>query len=289
MPIRSLATSLVQFGPRAVDSAARTPFGRLVRHFVAKMFRGGEESSSEFELGIGGILGLLATPGAFLSLMLFDKYSNLLRWFRNQRVFDPYLTSLPDKYVFIVFAMVITGVVTVLKWDRILPDRQDYLNLGPLPVRPRTVLLANVTAILLVAVIFAIDVNAASMFLFPMVVTAEQGSLAVFLKFVAAHAICVLLASAFTFFAVFSLMGILLATAPKRMFRPLSLSIRAGVIAALLALLVSSFAGPSLVRLLQAQPDSAVRWLPSLWYLGLYQTLQGRADLALASAGKMGV
>src|SRR5438309_307273 len=93
------------------------PFPRLVEHFAALILQSGQESgASELNLGIGGLLALLAAPGGFTSLMLLDKYSSLLRWLRQRPQIDVYWASLSDKYFFIVLSMAITGVVVAIKW-----------------------------------------------------------------------------------------------------------------------------------------------------------------------------
>ena len=120
-------------GTSWLRSTLDRPFPRLVAHFAATIFEG-ETADDDAEMGVGGLLGLLAVPGAFLSLLLFDKYSSLLQWLRGVKNFNIYTESLPDKYFFIVFSMAITGVVAVLKWDRILPGLRDYANLAPLPI-----------------------------------------------------------------------------------------------------------------------------------------------------------
>src|SRR5690348_8216190 len=116
--------------PFARDAAQRDlpgPFERLVRHFLARLVSGGNDPNGEFELGAGTLLGLLAAPGAFTAFLMFDKYSSLLDsyFFRAARNQDYYATSAPDKYLFLSLAMAVTGIVTVLKWDKILPDAQD--------------------------------------------------------------------------------------------------------------------------------------------------------------------
>ncbi len=42
--------------------------------------------------------------------------------------------------------MLVTGLIAVVSWDAIFPDRRDVMILGPLPVRPRTILVAKVAA-----------------------------------------------------------------------------------------------------------------------------------------------
>jgi len=155
----------------------RGPFQRLVEHFLIRLTRGGQDAaSSEFELGAGALLGLLAVPGAFQCFILLDKYSSFLNWYRGRLNGDLLIKSVPDKYEFIALAMAVTGIVTVLKWDKILPDSQDYLNLAPLPVPPRRILLANILAVAIAVVVFSLDVNGLPALLFPAFVTASSAA-----------------------------------------------------------------------------------------------------------------
>ncbi len=272
MPTKSQAASWLR-------STLERPFPRLVAHFAATIFEG-ETAADDAEMGAGGLLGLLAVPGGFLSLMLFDKYSSLLQWLRGVRHFNIYTESLPDKYFFIVFSMAITGAVAVLKWDRILPGRRDYANLAPLPISARRIFAANLLAILIIAGVFAVDVNAASVVLYPFVVVANRGTVGELVRFDAVHACCVMLASLFTFLACFSIMSALMALLPYRLFRRVSLYVRVVIVIALVTLFATSYAVPALVQHLPANPEVAL--LPPVWYLALYQSLQGHATPELA-------
>jgi hypothetical protein len=262
-----------------------------VSHFLGRLLRGGQDSASaDFELGVGGLLGLLAAPGALACFLLLDKYSSLLNWFRGWRHMDVYLVSVPDKYLFLSLAMAITGMVTVLKWDQILPDAQDYLNLAPLPIRPRTIFAANAAAIAIAAVVVGVDVNAIPAVLFPLFATASvTTSVGATLQFVGVHWLSVVLACGFTFFAAFAVLGSLSAVLPRETFRACSSWVRGILLLAFLMLLATGFAGQSLVHRLELAPHSAVRWLPPLWYLGVYQSLQHRAGPALAQLAPIGV
>ena len=184
------------------------PFGRMVELFVARMFRGGGDSDMEgLDLGIGLVLTLLALPGGFVSILLLDKYGTLLQWMRGTLNVDPLRMSVPDEYFFIVLSMTVTGAAAVWRWDTIFPDRRDYMNLVPLPISTRTIFFANLVAVLFLAGLIALDVNAASCILFPMVVGATQNKFLFFAKFAAVHAVGVVLASVFAFLAVFSMLG----------------------------------------------------------------------------------
>jgi hypothetical protein len=261
---------------RTWDDHSQRPFWRMVQLFVARGFRGGGDSDSEgLDLGIGLVLTLLAMPGGFVSILLFNKYGTFLQWLRGQTNVDPLLVALPDEYFFIVLSMTVTGAVAVWRWDAIFPDRRDYMNLVPLPISTRTIFFANLIAVLFLVGLVAFDVNAASCILFPMVVGATQSKFLFFVKFALVHAVGVLLASVFAFFAVFSVIGLLMAVLPPRTFRRFSAYIRGVVVVCLVALLCTSFAVPGLLRRVPAP-----RWtllVPSCWFLGLCQSLRGRA------------
>jgi hypothetical protein len=265
----------------------KRPFCRLAAHFGMKLFSGSGEGG--LELGAGTVLALLAAPGAFISIMLLDKYSSLLRFFRGNIPFDPYAASVTDQYFFLTFSMAITGIVTVLKWDNIFPDRRDYMNLAPLPIATSQIFLANVTAIVLIAVAFAVDVNAVSSLFFPMVVTMEQPKFAAYVQFARAHFAGVLLASLFVSFALFALIGTLMVLLPDSVFRRISIYVRVLVVILLLGLLCSTFAVAPLLSTLHAGTPSPLRWLPPIWFLGLSRTIMGKADAALAQVGTIGL
>jgi hypothetical protein len=284
-------TLFARWARRSIRGYSRRPFARLVAHFLARLVRGGQDSASaEFELGLGAFLGLLAAPGAVACFVLLNKYSSLLYWVRGWRHVDIYVVSLPDKYLFLSLAMAITGILTVLKWDRILPDSQDYLNLAPLPIRPRTIFLANAAAIAIAAMIVGVDVSAIPTVLFPLFATASTGaSVGATLQFIGVHGLAVLLASGFTFFASFAVLGSLSAVLPREAFRACSSWVRGILLVGFVMLLFTGFAGQSLVRRLELAPHSTVRWLPSLWYLGVYQSLQHRAGPALDGLASTGL
>jgi len=264
---------------------SRGPFLRLVQLFAGRVFHGSNDSAEgEVDVSIGLALALLALPGGFYSMLLFEKYSSLLQWMRGQHVFDPLSGALPDEYFFIVLSMMVTGAVAVWRWDSVFPDRRDYSNLVPLPIPMRNIFLANMAAILLLAMLLAIDVNAVSALLFPIIVSASQNAFGFFVRFVWVHAVVVGLASLFGFFAVIATIGVLLVALPHAAFRKASLYLRGTIMACLVAMLATSFAVPSMLGRL---PGTAVRFLPPVWFLGLCQLIRGKASPPLASLGRL--
>jgi hypothetical protein len=275
MPTESRAKSWTPWWPER--RRRLRPFQRLVEHFLHRLLRGGQEEGSDFELGAGALLGLLAAPGALATMFMLEEYSSFLNWLRGQLHRDLLVASAPDKYLFLALTMGVTGIVTVLKWDRILPDTQDYLNLAPLPVRANTVLLANTAAIAFAVVVFLVDVNAIPTLLFPFIVTAAaEAPPSVFLWFAATHAAVTALAGLFTFCAVFSALGILAALLPRRLFNAMAAGLRGALLVAFLAMLFSAPAGRALLKDVNARPSSLPAWLPPVWFTALYQEWQGR-------------
>ncbi len=264
------------------------PFGRLVRLFVERIFRGGGDTDTEgLDLGVGLVLTFLAMPGGFVSILLFDKYGSLLQWLRALSHVDPLQIAFPDEYFFIVLSMTVTGAVAVWRWDAIFPDRRDYTNLAHLPMSSRTIFLANFTAVQFLVGLVAIDVNAASCVLFPMVVSFSQLTLPFFLKFAVVHAIGVMLGSVFAFLAVFSVLGIAMALVPPRWLRRISGYLRGVVVVYLVTMLSTSFAIPGLLYRVKGPAPSWSFLLPSCWFVSLCQILRGHANPAMLELGKL--
>ena len=264
------------------------PFGKLVRLFIERIFRGGGDTDAEgIDLGVGLVLTLLAIPGGFVSVFLFDKYGSLLQWLRGQLNVDALLIAFPDEYFFIVLSMTVTGSIAVWRWDAIFPDRRDYTNLAHLPVSTRTIFSANLFAIVFLVGLVAFDVNAASCVLFPMVVSASQGTLLFFLKFAAVHAMGVLLSGVFSFLAVFAVLGLMMATLPPRLLRRVSVYARGLVVVYLVTLLCTSFAIPDLLRRVKGPAPLWTLFFPSCWFVSLCQLLRDRANPAMAGLAKL--
>lgn len=274
--------------PTRWDIYRQRPFWRLVELFVGRVFRGGGDVDAPgIDIGIGLVLTLLAIPGGFVSLFLFDKYGTFLQWLRGGNFADPLVVSLPDEYFFIVLSMTVSGAVAVWRWDAIFPDRRDYMNLVHLPISTRMIFLANLAAVLLLATMVAIDVNTASCILFPAVVAATQGMFLFFVTFAAVHALAVVLASMFSFLVVFSMLGLSMALLPPRAFKRLSSYVRGFAVLYLIALLTTSFMVPNLLRKTGATPPIWTFFLPSSWFVAMCQSLRGRATPALVILGHL--
>jgi hypothetical protein len=242
------------------------PFTRLVHHSIERVMHGGGESG-ELDFGIGAMLALLAVPGAFAS----------------------FAASPGDEYFFIVLAMVATAAVAIWKWDALLPDGRDYVNLAPLPIPAKHFLYANLAALLLVAAALGFDVNAASSVLFPLIAVGSSSSLGYTATFFATHLLSVFLASTFSFFMALAILGLMMAVLPYRVFRRCSVYVRCGMVAILMAVLSTSFETSAIVQHPSLVSGPLVQFLPPVWFLGLCQRLRGLADPAFATLAKTAI
>jgi len=268
----------------------RTPLGGLLRLFVGRMFHGGPEADSDsLGVGVGVLVILLAMPGLLASLLMLEEYGSLIRYMRGDGVFDPFVATLPDEYFFIVLSMVVTGAATLWRWDSLFLDRRDYMNLVPLPVSLGNIFWANFCAIVALAGCFTIVVNAVSVILFPAAVVGSQDSFLMLLRFAAGHGVAVFMASAFSFWFIFAVAGLLLAVLPPAMFRRISLVARFAIAIVLLVLLGSVFTvshfvfDPSHYREVLLPPFSFLGLARMVWGRGAEPLVADMTKAALAS------
>jgi hypothetical protein len=271
------------------DAYLYTPFPVLVRLSATRIFHGSNAGEEELNISMGLLLTLLAIPGGFASVFLFDKYGSFLQWLRGEGKFDPLAAAMPDEYFFIVLSMVVTGGVALWWWDSIFPDHRDFINLVPLPIPTSRIFRANALAIFLLTGLCAIDVNAASSILFPATVGGSQPSFKFLIQFGAVHVLVVVLGSIFSFLAVFATVGVLMLALPYRVFRRISLYVRTLIATLLLATLFTSFVVPSMIVDSPGTSHSPLRFLPSAWFLGLCQLLRGRAHPALTQLAHLAI
>ena len=236
----------------------------LIRFFFRGFFSGNP----------GLLFGLLGTPGAILTVVLIQKYSPLAHYGRKQFAFDAAMQSLTDKYLYIAICMTVAGLVAALRAGTLFPDRQDFANLAPLPVDLRQLLTAK--AVALTGFLFAVIVsmNVFSSVFFP-AIALSHGTFTGFLRFSLAHALALSAAALCMFCTVLAVQGILMSVLPYAWFSRVRRFVQFGWVVALLALLFIT--GPAMkeMDLVRTGVSTWAVWLPGMWFVGLYQTIQG--------------
>jgi hypothetical protein len=219
------------------------------------------------------ICAMLASLGLFVSVLMSTRY-----------LFNPYLTpgvaavsALFDQFVFTSAAMTATALVTLLAWDGLAVDARDASVLGAMPIRTRTIVAAKFSALVRFAGMFSIALNLAPSVIAPALMVSKLPiSFAQLLGLVLAHATVVMLASAFGFFAVLAIRGVLQAVLGRRVFTRVAPVVQAALLvsvasAFLLLPVVASRLGRSWL-----EPQSRTALMtPPLWFVGLHQAAVG--------------
>src|SRR5512135_2892583 len=133
-------------------ASTRQRYATLIRHFLAHFFQSELiPRQAEARVTLIQILALAATPGLVIMCGLLRKYARLA----PLPAAAAHLASLDEKCLFLYFSMVVIGLVAVLEWDTLFPDRRDYLILGPLPIKAGTIFLSKAASLCIFVVLFS--------------------------------------------------------------------------------------------------------------------------------------
>ncbi|HMJ62682.1 MAG TPA: hypothetical protein VK493_13010 [Bryobacteraceae bacterium] len=243
----------------------RRQFGILFRDFLFRMVDLELLSArGEIQNLLGQLAALLAAFSFVLALLLVPRYtsSSLPR----QRL----LTAAWGHEEFLIATSIATaGLFAVLAWNSILLDRRDRFVLGMLPVRTRTIFAAKIAAVGTALAVSVAGVNIFTGLSFPFVVIAHSGSVLGAFRSFAAYWITMFAAGLFVFCALLAIHGLAAQLFSYRVFLRVSSFLQ---LAALFGVLGIYFLTPA--------PTTAnlLAWLPSFWFLGLFQELNGPVD-----------
>ncbi len=181
-----------------------------------------------------------------------------------------------DELWLITLMMSAIGLLTSIKWQALFPDLRDYRALAGLPLRPRQVFAAKLTALLLVACGVLITLNFVPSLGFPFLSNGRWAAATIGAR-IRAHGLASVAACCFSVFALVALQGVVL---NLRGLRRVSGYLQGFLVAAMLGLLVLSFSISPRIANAVVEPQWA-SWLPPVWFLGLYETLCGNQNAAI--------
>jgi len=272
-------------------------FRILYREFLFRLVD--REVLSPQEGDSGRLLARFATGLIILSLLFTLA---VLQLDNGQLTYQALLISAwATEHALIATTMLLVGLFAVLSWDSTFPDRRDVLVLAPLPVRASTMFLAKVTSLAAALSLTVAIFNAAPGFLLPLTVaSASAGFLEMFLspdfyRMFAAYWITMFASGAFILCSVLCAQGIA-AQLPRALFLRMSALLQ---VAALCLFVGVYFLEPGLTSpqaLASGRNQHLLAWLPSYWFLGLFQRLNGSLDgmtrptlVALANRASIGL
>ena len=248
-------------------------FGRLTRFFFSRLF--------ESELMPPGLpqvrlviwsAALILGPGLYLPVNMWGAYVYLNAWHPER--LQP--TIWGDKVQLLLLAMIPAGLISLVIWDGVFPDRRDAHVLSAMPLRNRLLVVSRLAALGLVLASIALGVALPIGLLYGSLVADYQAG---FIRAFFAHVISSGLASAFVFCTLLAVQSVLVTIARGRWVDRL---IVWGQFAAVILLLQMVIFRGTMVRNLRAmleagieQPGGAMAWSPPLWFLGLSEVISG--------------
>lgn len=135
----------------------------------------------------------------FISMFMSSQYAMAILMPAHAAVL-----TLNDKFFYVSMAMLVTALTAAAQWDALAIDQRDTAILQPLPIRPRTLRLAKLTAVAVLGAGVAIAVNIFPTWVFPWMVafavpqmTAQQ-----LFGLMAAHAAITVPAAVFGFLVI---------------------------------------------------------------------------------------
>lgn len=168
--------------------------------------------------------------------------------------------------------MLVAGLVTVVTWDSIFPDRRDVMILAPLPVRPHTILLAKLAATAGLIGLAIVCFNCASSFAISGAFAGFAGLPRYFLAWWFTMAAC----SAFLYCAVLAVQGLTALLLPRRAFLRLSAILQLVAFALFLGAYFLAPTFSSLSEFANPANHTLVARMPSYWFVALFNQLAGR-------------
>ncbi len=194
------------------------------------------------------------------------------------------------EHFLIATTMLVVGLFAVLSWDSTFPDRRDVLVLAPLPVHTHTLFLAKVAAVATALSLTVVSLNGLTGIILPFVfVPANANPLEIIFSLglyrsLAAYWLTMLSAGAFIFCSVLGVQGLAAYMLSRRRFLRLSAFLQ---MAAFCLFVSVYFLQPALAMpkaLAAPENQRLLAWLPSYWFLGLFQQLSGSLNESVQPA-----
>jgi hypothetical protein len=174
----------------------------------------------------------------------------------------------------IATTMLAIGLFSVLNWDAIFPDKRDVLVLAPLPVSPRTIFMAKLSALAFALSISVLALNVFTGLLWPLYFPAGSGVLAIIRSF-AAYWTTIFASAAFMFFSVLTVQGVASKLLPRQLFLSLSALIQMAAFCLFLGMYILEPSLEAPQSLGAPENQLLLAWLPSYWFFGLFHQLDG--------------
>lgn len=251
-----------------IRALAKVFFGRL---FENDVFSSSVAASS----GVVWLLALVATPGVMFSASQIFAWAHLRAM--GVRLNDPLFadTALMRQQAFhLNFVMAIAGLVTMMVWSSLTPDRRDAQVLGPLPITAREQSLGRLLALLKFFALFIVAVSVPTAFALHFVAVGSE-NLGQFPGRVLGHIVGATLAGGSVFFSLLATQLAVAALFGPRAIRFITLPLQLCVLAGMVAALAFSATYDRSILENGMASGPGVFWNPAAWFLGVYRWVSG--------------
>ncbi len=174
--------------------------------------------------------------------------------------------------------MLVVGLIAVVSWDSIFPDRRDVMVLSPLPIRPLTILLAKVSATGAIVGMSILALNSASGLAWPPIL----GGLTGFFRSCSAYWFTMAASSLFLYCAVLNVQGFTALLLPRRVFLSLSAVLQLGAYGLFLGAFFLLPTFTNLAEWTDPRNHRVLAFSPPYWFFALFNQLNGSLPPALA-------
>jgi hypothetical protein len=223
---------------------------------------------------------LVQTPPTLYAISVSAKYALL----RHATAGTVERVLLGDRTFFVFYAMTAAALLAALTWEALFPDRMDQEIIGALPVHPRTLAAARVSAAIGMALVFSAAITLPSTILFAFVAVTHPPYWHIALA-IAGHLLGTIGGAVWVFLVLLLVRGaaamLLTASASSALAAILQLVSISGLIEAFLYV-------PSILpRMVDATLSGAASalWLPPIWFTAIYGVVAGSArDVMRAEA-----
>ena len=231
------------------------------------------------------VMAGFAAPGLLLPTMAAERYLELAN--RPEALIQLIVVH---RLLFVTLTMIALGFVALVVWEGVFPDRRDARVIGVLPLAGSTLVIGRLAALAALAAIFQIGTNAVPTLMYGPLLAA-YGAASNILTGAFAHIVATSAAGAFVFFLLIALQGILLNLGTRRVAAKLGVAMQVTFVVALLQLI---FFFPHLRRLITGDVgtvvnDPVLRYVPSVWFLALYDVLGGSPAQGTWPAARLGL
>ena len=242
----------------------------LVDHFFRRFFDNDTiQVDGDTLTTVVRAISIVAVPGPMIAFFMQNQYPARPLW-----------GAIEDHYLFVLISFVVMGVVSIFEWEMLFPDRLDFLILSPLSLKPMQMLAAKAAALIVFLALFLVGCSLFGTVMLPAI---SKGD---FFRQVFAHGTAVLLAGVFAALLFLALGGVLLCVLDAAQFRVASPIMQMLSVMALVLLMLHYAKNGDSMQALLSEPMGMARWMPPLWFLGMYEQLL-RGDAAPAFAREM--